>query len=158
MKQLATVLCFLCAVIYAGMVRAAEQEPMAIAGTYLLRQDDNYLRILSFDRDGNVAQISDQQTLIGFTEGRGAWKEIEPNKFQAQVIDFAFDPKSGKRIGPSIIVYDLSFTDLESGHFQKISGSYSGKVFPVGENPLAPKKPAIQSFGIGFKGERVSFK
>jgi hypothetical protein len=156
MKPLVSVLCFLCAVIYAGSVWAAEQEAMAIEGTYLLRQDDNYLRVLSFDRGGNVAQTSDQQTLIGFTEGLGAWKEIGPDKFQARVIDFSFNPKSGKRIGPSLIIYDLSFTDLESGHYQKVSGSYSGKVFPAGENPIAPKKPAIQSFGIRFKGERVS--
>jgi hypothetical protein len=158
MKRLTSVLCFLCAVIYAGNVQAAEQQATAVEGTYLPLQSDKYQRVLSFDRGGNVAQISDQQTLIGFTEGRGAWKQIGPGKIQARVIDFSFDLKSGKRIGPSLIVYDLTFTDLESGHYQKISGSYSGKVFPLGENPLAPEKPAIQSFGIEFKGERVSFK
>ncbi len=85
-------------------------------------------------------------------------KQIGSNKIQARVIDFTFDLKSGKRIGPSLIIYELTFTDLELGHYQKISGSFSGKVFPVGENPLTPAKPANQSFAIGFKGERVSFK
>lgn len=158
MKQLTLVLCFLCAVIYTGSVQAAEQQAMAIEGTYLLHQNDKYQRLLSFDRGGNVIQISDQQTLIGFTEGLGAWKQIGPNKIQARVIDFSFDPKSGKRIGPSLIVYNFTFTDLESRHYQKVSGSFSGKVFPLGENPLSPEKPATQSFGIGFKGERISFK
>jgi hypothetical protein len=158
MKQLVSVLCFLCAVIYTGSVRAAEQQAMAIEGSYLLLQNDKYQRVLSFDHGGNVAQISDEQSLIGFTEGLGAWKQIGPNQIQAQVIDFSFDPKSGKRIGPSLIVYDLTFTDLKSGHYQKVNGSFSGKVFPLGENPLASEKPAIQSFAIGFKGERVSFK
>ena len=155
MKRLVPVLCLLCAVIYAGSTRAEEQA-IAIEGTYLLLQSDMYQRVLSFDRGGNVAQVSDQQTLIGFTVGRGAWKQTGKNTVQARVIDFAFDLTSGKRIGPSLITYNLTFTDLESGHYQKISGSYSGKVFPVGENPLAPKKPAIQSFGIEFKGKRVS--
>jgi hypothetical protein len=158
MKRLVSVLCCLCAVIYAGSVWAAEQQAMTIEGTYLLVQNDKYQRILSFDRSGNVAQVSDQQPTIGFTEGWGAWKQIGRNKIQAQVIDFNFDPKSGKRLGPSLIVYDLTFTDLESGHYQKISGSFSGKIFPIGENPLEPKKPAVRSFGIGFKGQRVSFK
>jgi hypothetical protein len=157
MKRLVPVLCFLYVVIYAGSTQAQEQA-IAIEGTYLLLQSDKYQRVLSFDRGGNVAQVSDQQTLEGFTEGRGAWKQTGEHTVQAQVIDFAYDLKSGKRIGPSLIIYNLTFTDLESGHYQKITGSYSGKVFPVGENPLAPKKPAIQSFGIGFEGERLSFK
>lgn len=158
MRQLASVLCFLCAVVYTGSVQAAEQQAMAIEGTYLLLQNDKYQRVLSFERGGNVVQVSDEQALIGFTEGLGAWKKIGPNKIQARVVDFSFDPKSGNRIGPSLIVYNFTFTDLKSGHYQKISGSFSGKVFPLGENPLTPEKPAIQSFGIGFRGERVSFK
>ncbi len=35
---------------------------MAIEGTYLLIQNDKYQRVLSFDRGGNIAQVSDQQT------------------------------------------------------------------------------------------------
>jgi len=157
MKQLVSVLCFLYAVIYTGSVQAAEQQEMAIEDTYLLLQNDKYQRLLSFDRNGNVVQISDEQSLIGFTEGLGAWNKVGPNKIQARVIDFSFDPKSGKRIGPSLIVYNLTIADLESGHYRKISGSFYGKVFPLGENPLTSEKPAIQSFEIWFKGERVSF-
>lgn len=154
-KKLTLLLCFLSPFIYAVSVRAADEQRVAIEGAYLLLQNDGFQRVLSFDRDGNVSQISDQQTLIGFTVGQGAWKQTGANKVTARVIDFAFDLKSGARLGPSLIVYVLKFTDPVSGQFQSVSGSFSGKVFPVGENPLAPSKAPIQSFEIGFMGHRI---
>ena len=154
-KRLTPMLCLLFATTCAVSVQAADEQAIAIEGTYLLLQDDKYQRVLSFDRGGNVSQISDQQTLVGFTVGRGAWEQTGPNTVRARVIDFAFDPKSGARLGPSLIVYDLTFANPESGRFQSVRGSYSGKVFAVGENPLEPAKAPIQSFGIGFNGQRV---
>jgi hypothetical protein len=158
MKRLASMLCFALAVMHAESVHATDRQATAIEGTYLLIQDDGFQRVLSFDRGGNVSQVSDQQTLIGFTEGLGAWEQTSPNNVGARVVDFAFDLKSGRRLGSSLIIYELTFTDLEAGQYQRVGGSYSGKVFPVGENPLEPTKQPIQSFGVSFKGRRISFE
>lgn len=74
MKSLKLLLCFALWVVSGGDVTAAEQRANTIEGAYLLVENDGYQRILSFDRSGNVSQVSDQQPLIGFTSGQGTWR------------------------------------------------------------------------------------
>lgn len=154
-RKLALFLCTVFAIAISVSTHATDRQAIAIEGTYLLKQDDGYQRVLSLDRGGNVSQVSDQQPLLGFTAGRGVWHASRPNGVVARVIDFSFNLKTGARMGPSLIVYELTFSDPELDGFQSVGGSLSGKVFPVGEDPLQPTKDPIQSFKIGLSGRRV---
>ncbi len=156
MKQLASTFCFILAVMSAGDVEATDRSAIAIEGAYLLIQDDKFQRVLSLDRSGNVFQVSNQQPLIGFTSGQGVWEQTGPNRVTARIIDFDYELEGGKPIGPALIVYDLTFTESVSGKYQKVSGSFSGEVFGIGQNALNPTEPPIRTFGIGFKGQRVT--
>jgi hypothetical protein len=156
MKRLALVLCVLVGTLGAKEGSAADPFATAIEGPYLLIQDDKFQRVLSFDSGGTVSQVSDQQSLLGFTTGQGAWRKIGADRAAARLIDFSYGIEGGNRIGPSVIVYDLTFSELKSGEYQKISGSVSGKVYPAGQDPLDPTTAPIRTFGIGFKGRRVT--
>ena len=144
------------AIASAGM--AADPFATAIEGPYLLVQDDNFQRVLSFDSGGTVAQVSDQQALIGFTGGQGAWAQIGADHATARVVDFSYAHDGGKPLGPSVIVYDLTFSDLAGGKYGKVSGSLSGKAYAQGQDPLHPTAPPIRTFHIGFTGERIAAK
>ena len=137
---------------------AADPFAVAIEGPYFLTQSDNYQRVLSFDSGGAVAQVSDQQALIGFTGGQGAWTQVGADHATARVVDFSYARDGGKPIGPSIIVYDLKFSDLKGGKYGKVSGSLSGKEYAEGQDPLHPTAPPIRTFHIGFTGERIAAK
>lgn len=54
--------------------------------------------------------------------------------------------------------YDFKFSDQKSGKFQSLTGSLSGTTYPVGDNPLRPKKKPVYNFSIGFKGERIGIE
>jgi hypothetical protein len=143
------------AIAFSVSTHATDRKAIAIEGTYLIKQDDGYQRLLTFDRGGNLSQVSDQQTLLGFTAGRGTWQASGSNGAIARVIDFSFNLKTGARVGPSMIVYELTFSDPALDGFQSVGGSLNGKIFPVGEDPLQPTKDPIQSFKIGLSGRRV---
>ena len=138
--------------------RAADDVATAIEGAYLLIQDDEYQRVLSFDRGGTVSQVSEQQPLMGFTSGQGAWEQTGPETVVARVIDFNFGLDDGKPTGTSLLVYKLTFSDPVAGKFQQITGAYAGKNFAVGQNPLNPAEPPAREFGISFTGQRITAK
>jgi hypothetical protein len=156
MKRLALILCVTVGTLAAQDVSAADPFATAIEGPYLLIQDDKFQRLLSFDSGGTVSQVSDQQSLLGFTTGQGAWRSIGADRASARVIDFSYGIEGGKRIGPSVIIYDLTFSELKSGIYQKVRGTISGKVYPAGQDPLDPTTAPVRTFGIGFTGQRVT--
>lgn len=158
MKRLTSVLCFVLIVFTAAEVRASDSAAISFEGAYLLIQDDGFQRMISLDRGGIVTQISDQEALIGFTNGRGIWKQTGPNTVTARVIDFSYDLKDGKPIGPALATYKLSFSEPSAGKFNKVSGSYAGEQFERGQNPLDPGKKPIRRYGIAFNGERIRLK
>jgi hypothetical protein len=156
-KQLASILSIVVVAI-ATDAAAADPFAMAIEGPYLLIQDDKYERVLSFDSGGTVAQVSDQQALIGFTGGQGAWAQAGADHATARVIDFSYAQDGGKPIGPSVTVYDLKFSDLAGGKYGKVGGSLSGKVYAKGQDPLHPTAPPVRTYSIPFTGERITAK
>lgn len=156
MKRLATMLGLVLAVALTADAGATDRTAIAFEGAYLLLQDDGFERILSFDRSGTVSQVSDLQSVIGFSEGRGAWEQVGPDSIKARVIDFTFDPKGGERVGPSAIVYELTFSEPQSGAYQKVSGSMAGSQYAIGVNPLNASEEPIRTYGIGFKGQRIT--
>jgi hypothetical protein len=156
MKRIAVLACLILALVRAGDVVADDSAALAFEGAYLLTQDDNFQRILSLDRSGTISQVSDQEPLLGFTAGLGAWQQTGPESVRARVIDFAYEVDGGKPIGPAMIIYDLAFSDLVAGKYQTVSGIYAGEQFAAGQDPLNPSEPPIRSFGIAFKGQRIT--
>jgi hypothetical protein len=137
MKRIALLACLVLALVRAGDVAADDSTAIVFEGAYLLIQDDNFQRILSLDRAGTITQVSDQEPLFGFTAGLGAWQQTGPESVRARVIDFSYEVDGGKPLGPALIIYDLTFSDLVAGKYQTVS---------------AP----IRSFGIAFKGQRIT--
>ena len=156
MKRLASVFLMFFAVAFPAEAGATDQSAIAIEGTYFLIQDDGFQRIISLDRGGAVSRVSDQQTVIGFTGGAGAWKEIAPGKAKATVIDFDFDQESGERLGTALTIYELTFGDPNNGRYRKVAGKYTGNQYAVGQNPLDPSGSPVRTFGVAFTGQRIS--
>jgi len=158
MKQLLSLFCCVIVALSASGVRAADDLAIAIEGSYLLIQDDEYQRVLAFDRGGTVSQVSEQQPLLGFTSGEGAWEQTGPDTVIARVVDFNFSLDDGKPTGTSLIVYTLTLSELVSGKYQQVTGTFAGKNFAVGQNPLNPAEPPAREFGMGFTGQRITAK
>ena len=158
MKRLTAALCIALGVATATDGMAADPFTLAIEGPYLLIQANDYQRVLTFHASGAVVQVSDQQAAIGFTAGQGAWTQVGADHATARVVDFSYDLSTGKRAGPSVIVYDLNFSDLADGKYAKVAGSLSGKVYPPGENPLNPAVAPVRTFSVGFTGQRMTAK
>ena len=158
MTQFKLLVILVFAVVHAGVATADDKPQMAIAGSYFLTQDDKFQRVITFEPGGGIFQVSDQQTLLGFSGGQGTWKQTGADTVSARVIDFSFDRKTGERIGPTVIKYDFKFSDKTFGKFQSVTGSFSGATYPVGDNPLRPAKKPFAKFSIGFKGERIGLE
>jgi hypothetical protein len=156
MKLLAAIFCFLTVAAGAVAAQPADRSAIAIEGAYLLVQDDGFERIISFERGGNATHVSNQQSLIGFTTGKGAWKEIGPGRVRARVIDFNFNQANGEPMGSAVIIYELTFTGLKDGRYQSVGGSLTGEQYTAGQNPLSPTEAPARKFGIGFKGQRIT--
>ncbi|MCP4383241.1 MAG: hypothetical protein GY798_17790 [Hyphomicrobiales bacterium] len=135
---------------------ATDREALAVEGTYFLIQDDGFQRVLSFDRGGNISQISDQETLIGFTTSTGAWARTDPEKAVATMISFNYDVYGSDTVGATAIRYEFTFSDMVDGKYQAISGSYAGKTYAEGQNPLRPSEAPVRTFGTAFAGSRVN--
>ena len=164
MRRLIVALCVVGA-LGGGEAKASDDFATAVEGPYLLLQEDKFQRILSFERGGNVASVSDQQASYGFTGGQGAWKRTGQSEVTATIVDFFYNTEDGAPLGPSLIVYVLTFSDEVAPSpddwdrvrkFQSVTGSYSGKHYAFGQNPLAPTEPPIREFGIGFTGKRIN--
>lgn len=95
MKQLKVLMVLTFAIVCAGAATADEKQEMAVTGSYLMTQDDNFQRVITFAPGGGLLQVSDQQTLLGFSSGQGTWKQTGPDTVSARVIDFTFDKKTG---------------------------------------------------------------
>ena len=78
LRPLVSGFAFIVAMVIAAESRATDSESIAVEGTYFLLQEDGFQRVLTFDRGGNISQISDQETLIGFTTSQGAWVQSGP--------------------------------------------------------------------------------
>lgn len=71
-------------------------------------------------------------------------------------MNFNFDRESGAPAGAALSVYTLDFAELEADRFQKVSGSFTGQQFGIGQNPLDPTADPIRIFGQDVSGQRIS--
>jgi len=154
MRSMAWLAVVLLALVPSGDLAA--DEAGAFEGAYLLVQHDGYQRIVTLEPGGTVSQVSDQQPLLGFTSGHGAWRSTGRDKVQARVIDFSYELEENAPVGPSLIVYDLAFSDLVSGKYQTVTGQFAGAQYATGQNPLNPTEAPVRTFGIPFKGQRIT--
>jgi len=156
MKRMAVLACLVLALVRTGEVAADDSAASAFEGAYLLIQDDKFQRVLSLDRAGTISQVSDQEPLLQFTAGLGAWRQTGPESVRARVVDFSYEGDGGEPMGSALIIYDLTFSNFAAGKYQKVSGIYAGEQFAPGQNPLNPSEPPIRTFGTAFKGQRIT--
>lgn len=158
MRAIGTIL--FVAILALGVIEAGAADPDAlqIEGSYIVYLENGHQRVLSFDRSGNVVDVSDLEAVYGFTTGLGAWEQTGPASATARVIDFNFALKSGEKSGPAVIKYEFTFGDLAEGKYQTVKGSLSGGQYESGQDPLAPTKDPIRKFGQPFTGKRITAK
>jgi hypothetical protein len=156
MRSIARFACLLLALATAGGLAAEERDSAAFEGVYLLVQHDGYQRTLSLEPGGIASQVSDQEALLGYSGAQGAWRLTGPERARVRLIDFSHETEGGQPLGPALIVYDLSFAELASGKYRKVSGRFAGKQYAAGQNPLNPTEPPVRSFGVAFQGQRIS--
>ena len=157
MKRLISAVCLVLAL---GLPTARADDSMAIAveGAYLLIQDNDIQRVLSFTRGGTVSEVGSGEQRRSYTSGLGTWEQTGPKKVVARIIDFNFDRGSGDPTGTALKTYTLVFEGLKQGRFQRVSGRFSGQQFAFGQNPLNPTEPPLRSFGRELKGQRIPGK
>ncbi len=120
-----------------------------IAGTYLLTEDDDGgSRIVTITADGNWFGIHSYQLNNKFSNQQGVWKKIGNKKISVKTLNFS-SLEDG--IGSSLFSFTVDF-DIE---YQQVSGKLSGKLFPLGVDPLDPVAVPIKTFSNTFTGKRL---
>ncbi len=142
--------------VFGPAVQAADKMPTAMEGSYLILQADKYQRVLSLGLAGLASQVSNQQALIGFTAGQGAWHITGKNTASGRIVDFTYSQTDEKPAGPALVTYSLTFSEEGDAGFQKITGEISGKQFSVGQNPLDPEEKPVGTFKIPLTGQRIA--
>lgn len=137
---------------------ASDRDALEIEGSYILYQDDDHQRVLSFDRSGNVVQASNLETVVGFTSGVGAWEQTGPDTATARIINFNFNVDTGQPMGSAVVNYEFTFGDLVQRRYQTVAGHVSGGQYDVGQDPLAPTKNPYREFRFAFEGKRIAVK
>lgn len=154
-----TILAGACVAILAlGSVAAvaSDRDALEIEGSYVLYQESDNLRVISFDRSGNVVVAATLESVYGFTTGVGAWEQTGPDSAKARIIDFNFSRDTGQPTGPGITDYEFTFGDLVQGKYQTFTGTTSGRQYDAGQDPLAPTGDPTRDFGTTFTGKRIT--
>lgn len=155
MKALKSCLCFALLISATG-VAVADDANVAIEGSYLLIQEDKYQRVLSLGSGGVALHAASEETVVGFTGGQGAWAQTGTGSANAKVVDFTYTLGDGKPIGPTVTRYELTFSDEESGQYQKVEGVFTGAQHAAGQNPLTTKEQPLRTFQVRFTGQRIT--
>lgn len=134
---------------------ANDSSAIAIEGSYFLVQSDARQRVLQLDRGGNVVVTSDLEGSIGFTAGLGSWRATGSGSATATVVDFNTRRDDDRNPGPSVTVFELTFSDEQSGRFQTVSGTLSGRAYASGQNPFDQAQDPVRTYSIEFSGSRV---
>lgn len=143
-------------VVFAGASPAAAGDTIGrkFAGTYLWVEDGFSQRIVTLNKDGTFASVSQAASTFGFTDGLGSAKRTGKREVTATQIDFNFD-EEGSPTGVTRVVFSMVFGDKEKGRFQSVHGSLLGETFGPDENPLEPEGAPTSSFNFTFTGQRV---
>ena len=121
-----------------------------IAGTYLLTEDDDGgSRIVTITADGGWFGIHSFQFDIKFSNQQGVWEKTGKRKITVRTLDFT-SLKDG--VGSALFNFTVEFDNA----YQQVSGELSGKLFPLGVDPLDPVAVPIKTFNNTFTGKRLT--
>jgi hypothetical protein len=127
-------------------------------GTYLVKQDDGYMVLLTLSRDGNafIQQSGQFEHPGAFADQQGSWKRTEDGRILIRTLDFTRNTKTGVFTGYGRCFYTARF---------KANGTVAGKfmveIFPKNADPLdlSPSNRPVETFGpIGFTGRRITVR
>ncbi|MEO0977217.1 MAG: hypothetical protein AAFY24_08165 [Pseudomonadota bacterium] len=135
---------------------AANTDTTAMEGTYLLVQPNESQRLLALNPGGSVSLVSQGQQVRGYTSGLGTWEMTGPDSARAAIIDFNDPARESDSNGASQIVYELNFSGENNGRFESVAGSFTGKAFAKGQNPLADDAKPSRRFANQFDGTRIT--
>jgi hypothetical protein len=130
-----------------------------IAGVYVVSRapEESSSRLLTLSADGVLSSIQSIQfsggaSGAGFSNQQGVWRRTGEETIEAQVLNISFDPATGAFAGFAVATYQLTFL----AERQRVQGTVTGKVYPVGVDPLHPgNAPPIAEFSDTFEAERV---
>ncbi len=140
------------AILCTGEVGAGMNNPTIgerIAGTYLLREnDDGGSRIVTITSDGCWFGIHLYQLNNKFSNQQGVWEKRGKRKIAARTLNFS-SLEDG--IGSSLFSFTVEFDKT----YRHVNGELSGKLFPLGADPLDPVAVPIKTFSNTFIGKRL---
>ena len=130
-----------------------------IAGVYVVSRppEEGPSRLLTLSADGVLSSIQSIQfsggaTGAGFSNQQGVWQRTGEETVNAQVLNIAYDIATGAFAGMAVATYQLTFLEER----QRVQGTVTGKIYPVGVDPLNPGSAApIAEFTDTFEAERV---
>ena len=131
-----------------------------IAGVYVVSRSPEAgpSRLLTLSADGILSSIQSTQFSggaggVGFTNQQGVWRRTGEETIDAQVLDIVYDIATGAFTGITLASYQLTFLEKR----QQVQGTVTGKIYPVGVDPLNPGSAApIAEFTDAFEAQRVS--
>ncbi|GAX59845.1 type II secretory system protein [Candidatus Scalindua japonica] len=120
-----------------------------IAGTYLLTEaDDGGSRFVTITSDGCWFGIHSYQLDKKFSNQQGVWKKTGKREITARTLNFSLLQDD---VGSSRFTFTVEFDKT----YQRVSGEFSGKLFPAGVDPLDPLAIPIKTFSNTFAGKRL---
>jgi hypothetical protein len=127
-----------------------------VAGSYLLRQDDGFMQILTLTKKGTALSQNNGQ-YIGenqFGNQQGEWQNAKgTRKFAIRTLDFTFDTVTDEFTGFGLSTFDVEF---DKG-FDTLSGTVLVEIFGPDQDPLDSQAVPIQTLGPHtFTGSRIS--
>jgi hypothetical protein len=130
-----------------------------IAGVYVVSRppEAGPSRLLTLSADGVLSSIQSTQFSGGaggggFSNQQGVWRRTGDETVSAQVLNIAYDIATGAFAGMAVATYTLTFLEER----QRVQGTVSGKIYPVGVDPLNPGSvDPIVEFEDTFEATRV---
>ena len=132
-----------------------------IAGLYLIQNhtDDGTpgsYRLISLTAGGNWASTHSSQhnrlKSARFSDQHGVWARSGWREITAEVVDFNLDPVTGAHTDIVRVRYVVHF----SKDLQSITGTLTGRVFALDQDPLDPAAVPAAEFDSTFSGQRVT--
>jgi hypothetical protein len=131
-----------------------------VAGTYLVNEDQNFLRLLTLTADGNVFGIDSSEASGSsfFGDQQGVWSRTGRRAIAATLLNFRFvrsqPPEDGgvEPDGSAVGDYEIRF----GPGFATVRGTITLHLFAPSIDPLAPDAtPTGDPIVVPFEGRRV---
>jgi len=131
-----------------------------IAGVYVVSRppEAGPSRLLTLSADGVLSSIQSTQFSggtggVGFSNQQGVWRRTGKETVEATVLNIDYDNATRAFTGMAVATYQLTFLEER----QRVQGTVTGKVYPVGVDPLHPGSAnPIAEFTDSFEAQRVS--